>query len=76
VDLILDQGVIPPGRHRKHQHRYDKTIYKERNIIERFLYLTKADITDANSSKVKRPPSEAARNERSVLNVSPLCGGA
>jgi len=39
-------------------------------------YLTKADITDANSSKVKRPPNEAARNVRSVLNVSPLCAGA
>jgi hypothetical protein len=52
--------------------------YNQQQGILRFLqqYLTKADITDANSSKVKRPPSEAARNERSVLNVSPLCGGA
>jgi hypothetical protein len=39
-------------------------------------YLTKADITDANSSKVKRPPSKAARNEKAFWNVSPLCGGA
>jgi hypothetical protein len=39
-------------------------------------YLTKADITDENSSKLKRPPSEAARIEQAVWNVSPLCGGA
>lgn len=40
MDTILDQGgkpVIPPRRHRKHQHRYHKAIYKERNIIERFF---------------------------------------
>ena len=40
MDAIFDQGgkpVIPPRRHRKHQHRYNKTIYKERNIIERFF---------------------------------------
>ena len=40
MDTIFDQGgkpVIPPRRHRRHQHRYNKTIYKERNIIERFF---------------------------------------
>lgn len=40
MDTILDQGgkpVIPPRRHRRHRHRYNKTIYKERNIIERFF---------------------------------------
>lgn len=39
-DLILDQGgqpVIPPRRHRKHQHRYDRTLYKERWGIEGFF---------------------------------------
>ena len=39
-DLVLDQGgqpVIPPRRHRKHQHAYDKALYKERNRIERFF---------------------------------------
>jgi transposase len=29
--------VIPPRRHRRHRHRYNKIIYKERNIIERFF---------------------------------------
>jgi putative transposase len=40
MDAILDVGaepVIPPRRHRKHQHAYDKALYKERNIIERFF---------------------------------------
>ena len=39
-DAILDAGaepVITPKRHRKHQHAYDKTLYKERNVIERFF---------------------------------------
>jgi transposase len=34
MDAILDVGaepVIPPRRHRKHQHAYDKVLYKERN---------------------------------------------
>ena len=40
MDVILDAGaepVIPPRRHRKHQHAYDKALYKERNVIERFF---------------------------------------
>ena len=39
-DLILDQGgqpVIPPRRHRKHQHRYDRIAYKQRWGIEGFF---------------------------------------
>lgn len=37
---ILDQGgdpVIPPRRHRKRQHAYDRALYKERNRVERFF---------------------------------------
>ena len=30
-------AVIPPKRNRRHQHHYDKEIYKERNRIERFF---------------------------------------
>ena len=40
MDAVLDVGaepVIPPRRHRKHQHAYDKVLYKERNAIERFF---------------------------------------
>lgn len=39
-DAILEAGaipVIPPKRNRRHQHHYDKVIYKERNRIERFF---------------------------------------
>jgi transposase len=39
-DLILDEGgepVIPPRRHRKHQHRYDKLAYRPRWGIESFF---------------------------------------
>jgi len=39
-DLILDQGgepVIPPRRHRKYQHPYDKIAYKNRWGIEGFF---------------------------------------
>jgi transposase len=39
-DLILEQGgepVIPPRRHRKYQHRYDRIAYKQRWGIEGFF---------------------------------------
>jgi transposase len=40
MDVILNAGaqpVIPPRRHRRVQHKYDKALYKERNQIERFF---------------------------------------
>ena len=39
-DAILETGaepVIPPRRHRRRPHSYDKVLYKERNRIERFF---------------------------------------
>ena len=39
-DAILDEGgepVIPPRRHRKHQHGYDKITYRQRSGIEGFF---------------------------------------
>lgn len=39
-DVVLDQGgepVIPPRRHRKYQHSYDKLAYKNRGGIEAFF---------------------------------------
>ncbi|GGZ39191.1 hypothetical protein GCM10011273_27010 [Asticcacaulis endophyticus] len=38
--LILEQGgepVIPPRRHRKYQHNYDRIAYKQRWGIEGFF---------------------------------------
>jgi putative transposase len=40
MDAIPDAGaepLIPPRRHRKHQHAYDKVLHQERNVIERFF---------------------------------------
>ena len=40
MDTILDAGgepVIPPRRHQRYLHYYDKVPYKERNQIERFF---------------------------------------
>lgn len=37
---IIQQGgdpVVPPRRHRKRQHAYDRALYKERNRVERFF---------------------------------------
>ncbi len=31
------QAVIPPRKNRKLQYEYDKTIYKQRNVIERMF---------------------------------------
>ncbi len=39
-DAILDldaEPVIPPKSNRRTPHRYDKHLYKERNLIERFF---------------------------------------
>ena len=40
MDVILKTGgtpVIPPRRHRRVQHSYDKDLYRERNQIERLF---------------------------------------
>lgn len=40
VQFIRDAGakaVIPPRRNRLHKRRWDRQIYKDRNIIERFF---------------------------------------
>ena len=40
MDVVYDQGgvpCIPPRRHRRHQHGYDRALYKERNAIERMF---------------------------------------
>ena len=31
------KAVIPPNPTRKHPHRYDKTAYKGRNVIEPYM---------------------------------------
>lgn len=37
---VIAQGgdpVVPPRRHRRRPHGYDKALYKERNRVERFF---------------------------------------
>ena len=39
-DTILDAGaipVIPPRHNRRRPHSYDRTLYKERNLVERMF---------------------------------------
>ncbi len=40
VDSLLDRGievVIPPHQSAKEQREYDRTLYRERNLVERFI---------------------------------------
>ena len=39
-EKVIEQGgdpVVPPRRHRKRQHAYDKALYKERHRVENFF---------------------------------------
>jgi putative transposase len=39
-DAIFERGaepVIPPKANRRAPHHYDKALYKERNLVERFF---------------------------------------
>lgn len=39
-DKVIEQGgdpVVPPRRHRKRKHAYDRALYKERNRVENFF---------------------------------------
>ncbi len=50
------QPVIPPRRNRKVQRDYDKQIYKERNLVERFF------------NKLKQFRGIATRYEKLAIN--------
>ena len=42
-DWLAERGttaVIPPRKNRKVQYHYDKTVYRQRNIIERMVCLS------------------------------------
>jgi transposase len=61
---IIDQGgdpVIPPRRHRKRQHAYDKALYKERNRVENFFKRIK------HCRRIATRYDKLARNYRSFL---------
>ena len=50
------QPVIPPRRNRKVQRDYDKQMYKERNLVERFF------------NKLKQFRGVATRYEKLAIN--------
>jgi putative transposase len=54
------QPVIPPKRNRKVQREYDKPMYKERNLVERFF------------NKLKQFRGIATRYEK--LAINPMAG--
>jgi transposase len=37
IDAAGAQAVIPPRRHRLEQRAYDRHLYKDRNLVERFF---------------------------------------
>lgn len=62
-DAILDQGgepVIPPRRHRKHQHSYDRIAYRQRWGIEGFFDKLKQWRRIATTTTSSPPPSSAS----------------
>jgi putative transposase len=63
ADAVIDtlkarniQPVIPPKRNRKVQRDYDKQMYKERNLVERFF------------NKLKQFRGIATRYEKLAIN--------
>ena len=72
MDAILDAGaepVIPPGRHRKHQHPYDKALYKERNVIERFACSLGPMAFAGSVNKLRQFRRVATRYDKLLNNV-------
>ncbi len=58
-DAIIQHGaepVIPPRSNRKTPRRYDKALYKERNLVERFF------------SKIKHFRRVATRYDKLLAN--------
>ena len=63
-EWLMDRGtqpVIPPRKNRKIQYEYDKTLYKQRNIIERTF------------GRIKDFRRIATRFDRNVKNFMAAC---
>lgn len=68
-DIILDQGgepVIPPRRHRKYQHEYDRIAYRQRWGIEGFFAKLQALAT--NSNTLRQAQGKLPRLHKARLN--------
>ena len=67
VQMIEQAGatdVIPPRSNRKTPRRYDKELYKERNLVERFFQKIK------NFRRVATRYERLARNYLSMLQLA------
>ena len=68
-DWLAERGttaVIPPRKNRKVQYHYDKTVYRQRNIIERWRRIaTRFDRNIKNfiAAIALPPPSSGGCNE-------------
>lgn len=59
IDFIVERGaeaVIPPRRNLKDQREFDRHLYKERNLVERFI------------SRIKQFRRVATRYEKTARN--------
>jgi transposase len=66
VETIESSGataVIPPRRHRKNMRAYDRHIYKDRNLVERFFQKIK------NFRRIATRYERLAQNYLSMLQL-------
>ena len=66
VDIIEVSGatvVIPPRKNRKEQRVYDRHLYKDRNVVERFFNRIK------QFRRIATRYEKLARNFHSMLNL-------
>ena len=64
VQTIKESGgepVVPPRKNRKNQRQYDKHVYKERNLVERFFQKIK------NYRRIATRYERLGRNYNSML---------
>jgi transposase len=67
VALIAAAGaeaVIPPRRHRKTPRAYDRDVYKDRNVVERFFSRLK------QFRRIATRYEKLARNFTSMINLA------
>lgn len=69
IETIEKSGatpVVPPRSHRKAKRNYDKELYKERNLVERFFMKIK------NFRRIATRYERLERNYMAMLNIAAL----
>ncbi len=64
IEAIGAEAVIPPRSNRKTPREYDKHIYKDRNLVERFFQKIK------NFRRIATRYERLARNYLSMLQIA------